>query len=68
MTALEALSVYLPPVREPIRSAVGHLGLRDMDFRIFEKFGLNEVGRDHHASLYDLLMNAAAGLAECGCR
>jgi|SRR5580700_3314138 3-oxoacyl-[acyl-carrier-protein] synthase-3 len=64
MTALEALSVYLPPVREPIRSAVGHLGLRDMDFRIFEKFGLNEVGRDHDASLYDLLMNAAAGLAE----
>jgi 3-oxoacyl-[acyl-carrier-protein] synthase III len=64
MTALDAVSVYLPPVREPIRSAVGHLGLRDMDFRILEKFGLDEVGRDRGASLYDLLMKAAAGLAE----
>jgi 3-oxoacyl-[acyl-carrier-protein] synthase III len=63
MTALEAVSVYLPPVRESVRSAVNHLGLRDIDIRMFGKFGLDEVGREPGASAYDLLMKAASGLA-----
>jgi 3-oxoacyl-[acyl-carrier-protein] synthase-3 len=63
MTALEAVSVYLPPVRTPIESLAGPLGLTDMQVKLFRRFhGLREVGRDPDASLYDLLMKAAAGL------
>ncbi len=65
MTALEAVSVYLPPVRTPIESLAGPLGLTDMQVKLFRRFhGLREVGRDPDASLYDLLMKAAAGLDE----
>ena len=63
MTALEAVSVYLPPARMPIESLAGPLGLTDMQVKLFRRFhGLREVGRDPDASLYDLLMKAAAGL------
>lgn len=63
MTALEAVSVYLPPVRIPIESLAGSLGLTDMQVKLFRRFhGLREVGRDPEASLYSLLMKAAAGL------
>ncbi|HUJ06843.1 MAG TPA: 3-oxoacyl-[acyl-carrier-protein] synthase III C-terminal domain-containing protein [Streptosporangiaceae bacterium] len=63
MTAMEAVSVYLPPTRTPVESLAGSLGLTDMQVRLFKRFhGLSEVGRDPDASLYDLLMMAAAGL------
>jgi 3-oxoacyl-[acyl-carrier-protein] synthase III len=63
MTALEAVSVYLPPVRTPIESLAGPLGLTDRHVKLFRRFhGLGEVGRDPEASLYGLLMKAAAGL------
>lgn len=63
MTALEAVSVYLPKTRVPIESLAGPLGLTDMQVKLFRRFhGLREVGRDPDASLYDLLMKAAAGL------
>jgi 3-oxoacyl-[acyl-carrier-protein] synthase-3 len=63
MTALEAVSVYLPPLRIPIESLAGPLGMTDMQVKLFRRFhGLREVGRDPDASLYDLLMKAAAGL------
>ncbi|MGE5828638.1 MAG: 3-oxoacyl-[acyl-carrier-protein] synthase III C-terminal domain-containing protein [Micromonosporaceae bacterium] len=63
MTALEAVSVYLPPVRVPIESLAGRLGLTDMQVKLFRRFhGLREVGRDPDASLYDLLLKAVAGL------
>ena len=63
MTALEAVSVYLPPARIPIESLAGSLGLTDMQVKLFRRFhGLREVGRDPDGSLYDLLMKAAAGL------
>ena len=63
MTALEAVSVYLPPVRIPIESLAGPLGLTDMQVKLFRRFhGLREVGRDPDVSLYGLLMRAAAGL------
>ena len=63
MTALEAVSVYLPSVRIPIESLAGPLGLTDMQVKLFRRFhGLREVGRDPDASPYDLLMKAAAGL------
>jgi 3-oxoacyl-[acyl-carrier-protein] synthase III len=63
MTALEAVSVYLPPERIPIETLAGPLGLTDMQVRLFRRFhGLKEVGRDPDASLERLLMKAAAGL------
>jgi len=63
MTALEAVSVYLPPVRIPVETLAGPLGLSGMQVKLFRRFhGLREVGRDPDASLYDLLMKAAAGL------
>src|SRR6266566_1030913 len=63
MTALEAVSVYLPPVRLPIESLVGSFGLTDMQVKVFRRFhGLREVGRDPDASLFGMLMKAAAGL------
>ena len=64
MTALEDVSVYLPPARIPIEDLAGPLGLTDMQVKLFRRFhGLREVSRDPDATLYDLLMNAAAGLA-----
>ena len=63
MTALEAVSVYLPPVRIPIESLAGPLGLTAMQVKLFRRFhGLREVSRDPDVSLYGLLMKAAAGL------
>jgi 3-oxoacyl-[acyl-carrier-protein] synthase-3 len=63
MTALEAVSVYLPPGRISIESLAGPLGLTDMQVKLFRRFhGLREIGRDPDVSLYDLLMTAAAGL------
>ncbi len=63
MTALEAVSVYLPQTRVAIESLAGPLGLTDMQVKLFRRFhGLREVGRDPDASLYGLLMKAAAGL------
>ncbi|HEX4061941.1 MAG TPA: 3-oxoacyl-[acyl-carrier-protein] synthase III C-terminal domain-containing protein [Streptosporangiaceae bacterium] len=63
MTALEAVSVYLPPMREPIENLAGPLGLTGMQVKVFRRFhGLREVGRDPDVSLSGLLMKAAAGL------
>ena len=63
MTALEAVSVYLPQTRVPIESLTGPLGLTGMQVKLFRRFhGLREVRRDPDASPYDLLMKAAAGL------
>lgn len=63
MTALEAVSVYLPPTRAPIESLAGSLGLTEMQVRLFKRFhGLREVGREPDTSLSGLLMKAVAGL------
>ena len=63
MTALEALSVYLPPEWVPVESLAGPLGLTEMQVKLFRRFhGLREVGRDPDPSLQRLLMKAAAGL------
>lgn len=65
MTALEAVSVYLPPVRMPVESLAESLRLTDMQVKLFRRFhGLNEITRDDGASLTDLLLKAAEGLAE----
>ena len=63
MTALEAVSVYLPPVRIPIESLAGPLGLTAMQVKLFRRFhGLREVSRDPDVSATGLLMKAATGL------
>ncbi|MGD0683494.1 MAG: 3-oxoacyl-[acyl-carrier-protein] synthase III C-terminal domain-containing protein [Streptosporangiaceae bacterium] len=63
MTALEAVSVYLPPARISIESLAGPLGLTGMQVKLFRRFhGLSEVGRDPDVSLSGLLLKAAAGL------
>ena len=63
MTALEDVSVYLPPVRIPIEDLAGPLGLTEMQVKLFRRFhGLREVGRDPESSLSGLLMKAVAGL------
>jgi 3-oxoacyl-[acyl-carrier-protein] synthase III len=63
MTALEAVSVYLPPSRVPIENLAGRLGMTDMQVKLFRRFhGLKEVGRDPDLSLFDLLMKAVTGL------
>jgi 3-oxoacyl-[acyl-carrier-protein] synthase-3 len=65
MTALEAVSVYLPPTRVSVESMAGPLGLTEMQVKLFRRFhGLKQVGRDADASLSGLLMKAAAGLHE----
>lgn len=64
MTALEAVSVYLPPSRIPIEDLAAPLGLTEMQVKLFRRFhGLREVCREPDGSLSDLLMKAAGGLA-----
>ena len=61
MTALEAVSVYLPPTRIPIESVADSLGLTDMQVKLFRRFhGLSEVGRDPDLTPVDLLLKAAS--------
>jgi 3-oxoacyl-[acyl-carrier-protein] synthase-3 len=63
MTALEAVSVYLPPDRIPIETVADSLGLTEMQVKLFRRFhGLRDVARDPDASVYDLLLKAASGL------
>ncbi len=63
MTALEAVSVYLPPTRIPIESVASSFGLTAMQVKLFRRFhGLSHVSRDPDLSPSHLLMKAAAGL------
>ena len=63
MTALEAVSVYVPAVGTPIDDLAGPLGLTEMQLKLFKRFhGLSHVGRDPQTSLSALLLKAAAGL------
>jgi 3-oxoacyl-[acyl-carrier-protein] synthase-3 len=65
MTALEAVSVYLPSARVTVESLAGPLGLTEMEVKLFRRFhGLAEVGREPGGSLTTLLLKAAAGLPE----
>jgi 3-oxoacyl-[acyl-carrier-protein] synthase III len=64
MTALEAVSVYLPPERVPVESLAGPYGLTEMQVKLYRRFhGLHDVGLAPELSLEDLLLRAAAGLS-----
>ncbi len=63
MTALEAVSVYLPSARLPVESLVGCGGLTAVQAKVFRRYhGLRQVGRDPDPALSGLLFKAAAGL------
>lgn len=63
MTALDAVSVYIPETSVPIENLAGPLGLTDIQVRLFRRFhGLDEVRLDRDRSLHDLLRVAVRGL------
>jgi 3-oxoacyl-[acyl-carrier-protein] synthase III len=64
VTALEAVSAYVPPVGTPIEALAAPLGLTAMQLKLFQRYhGLKEVGREPGQSLTALLLKATAGLA-----
>ncbi|WP_405089961.1 3-oxoacyl-ACP synthase [Micromonospora sp. NBC_01392] len=63
MTAVDAVSVFLPTRRVPIESLAAPLRLTEMQIRLFRRFhGLTEVRHDPDLSLTDLLRHAVDGL------
>ncbi len=63
MTALEAISVYQPPVRVPIETLAGPSGPTEMQVKLFRRFhGLHEISLDPDVPLEGLLLRAAQGL------
>ena len=65
MTALEAVSVYLPPLRIPIESLAGPSGLTEMQVKLFRRFhGPREIRLDPQLSLEGLLLRAGGKAVE----
>lgn len=63
MTALEAVSSYLPEQRVPIEDLAERLELTPRQVRVFRRFhGLAEVRREPDGTLLDLLVAAVARL------
>lgn len=63
MTALMAVSGFVPPGRMPIEDLADRFGLTAMQMKIFRRYHkLGEVARDPHGSLLDLLRGAVGGL------
>lgn len=63
MTALDAVSVYLPAFRAPLESFAAPLGLTDLQVRLFRRFhGLSDVSVDPDRTLPGLLLAAASTL------
>lgn len=63
MTALDAVSAYLPAHRATIEDLAGPLGLTGMQVRLFKRFqGLAEIRLDPDGTLVDLLLAGTAGL------
>jgi 3-oxoacyl-[acyl-carrier-protein] synthase III len=65
MSALDAVSVYLPEKRVPIEDLAEPLALTEMQLKLFRRFhGLQDVRRDPGGSVYDLLYRAISNLSE----
>jgi 3-oxoacyl-[acyl-carrier-protein] synthase III len=63
VTALLAVSGFVPPGRMPIEDLAEEFGLTGMQLKIFRRYHkLGEVARDPHGSLLDLLRGAVSGL------
>lgn len=64
MTAIEAVSAYLPPVAVPIEELGARLGVDSAQVRVFRRFyGLAEARYEPDGSLTDLLLAAAGKLS-----
>jgi 3-oxoacyl-[acyl-carrier-protein] synthase-3 len=65
MTAIDAVSVYLPTARLSVETVAEQLELPEMQVKLFRRFhGLGDVRYDPETSLTELLMHAAGGLPE----
>jgi 3-oxoacyl-[acyl-carrier-protein] synthase-3 len=65
MTAIDAVSVYLPTARLSVEALAEPLELSEIQVKLFRRFhGLSHVRYDPEISLPELLLNAARGLAE----
>ena len=65
MTALAAVSCYLPDTRVPIEELAGRLELTEREVQVFKRFhGLSEICREPGGTLTDLLSAAVANLTE----
>lgn len=65
MTALEAVSVYLPDSRVPVEKLQDELRITPVQTKLLKRFnGLAEVCREPAMTLPDLLLAGADGLAE----
>jgi 3-oxoacyl-[acyl-carrier-protein] synthase-3 len=66
MTALDAVSAYLPDRRVPIAELAGPLGISPAELRVLQRFhGLSEVRREADGGRpVDLLLAAAKAMAE----
>ena len=65
MTALDAVSVYLPAARLSVEDLAEPLELSEMQVKLFRRFhGLGDVRYDPDSSLTGLLLAAARGLPE----
>ncbi|MGW4892740.1 3-oxoacyl-[acyl-carrier-protein] synthase III C-terminal domain-containing protein [Kitasatospora sp. NPDC004240] len=63
MTALQAVSAYLPPQSVPVASLQGDLRLSDDQMRVMRRvFGLDSVLREPEGTITDLLLAAAQKL------
>jgi 3-oxoacyl-[acyl-carrier-protein] synthase-3 len=63
VTALEAVSTYLPDQAVPIEDLAARLGLRPIQVKLFRRFlGLSHIRLDPDGTLLDLLLAGAAGL------
>jgi 3-oxoacyl-[acyl-carrier-protein] synthase III len=65
MTAIEAVSVYLPTARLSVETVAEQLELPEMQVKLFRRFhGLGDVRYDPDISLSEMLLHAARGLPE----
>src|SRR5688572_13088587 len=63
MTALEAVSTYLPEERVPIEEVGRRLGLTAMQLKVFRRYHkLGEIRLARDGTVLDLLSAAVAGL------
>ncbi|NMO53350.1 3-oxoacyl-ACP synthase [Actinoplanes sp. TBRC 11911] len=63
MTAIEAVSAYLPPARVPITELAAELGLSDRQAALYRRYyGLDTVCLDPGGTLTDLMLGAAGKL------
>ena len=65
MTALEAVSTYLPPERTPVVSRLAELGFSDAQSKLYQRYyGFSQVRREPGGTIGDLMLAAASKLEQ----